>query len=157
MKNGLWAVLVLVPLNACAALPAPAEQTPSLSAFAGLPGTSWQLVEIQSMDDAQGTTRPRQSADYTLTFNADGTLAMRLDCNRATGTWRSEDASATSGTLAFGPMAVTRALCPPPTLGETIVRQFPYVRSFTMRDGRLNMALMADGGILVWEPLPEKP
>lgn len=156
MTRALWAALAVLPLAACAALratPAPAQQ----AAFAGLGGTSWQLVEIQSMDDAQGTTRPEQRADYTLTFNADGTLAMRLDCNRATGTWRNDGASTTGGTLTFGPMAVTRALCPAPTLGEVLERQMPWVRSFIMRDGLLNMALMADGGILVWEPLPAKP
>lgn len=145
-------------LAGCAAIPAPDPQQPVndpfAGPFAGLGGTSWRLVEMQSMDDAQGIVRPDDPQKYTLMFNADGTVAARLDCNRGSGTWRNDIANATGGTLTFGPMAVTRALCPAGSLGERLERQFPYVRSFTLRDRRLNMALMADGGILVWEPAP---
>ncbi len=105
------------------------------------------------MNDAQGSVRPDDRSKYTLTFGENGQLSARLDCNRGAGTWRNEISNATGGTLAVGPMAVTKALCPAPTIGELIERQLPYVRSFTIRDGRLNMALMADGGIIVWEPV----
>jgi len=30
--------------------------------------------------------------------------------------------------------------------------QAPYVRAYLLRNGRLHLSLMADGGILVWEP-----
>ena len=129
-----------------------AENPPPNLPFSGLQGTSWQLVEIQSMDDVQGITRPDDPSKYTLTFGSDGRLSARLDCNRGMGNWSNDISNATGGTLTFGPMAVTKALCPEPTLGESLERQLPYVRSFTIRDGRLNLALMADGGIIVWEP-----
>ena len=32
--------------------------------------------------------------------------------------------------------------------------QAGFVRSFVLREGRLYLSLMADGGILVWEPDP---
>jgi hypothetical protein len=49
----------------------------------------------------------------------------------------------------------TRALCPPPSLDEQVTSQAQYVRSYLLRDGRLHLSLMADGGIHVWEPVTE--
>ncbi|WP_164844067.1 META domain-containing protein [Croceicoccus ponticola] len=149
MQKAYFGWLTALALSACATVPADQSTAAGPTAagpFAGLADTSWRLVEIQSMDDAQGTTRPDDPQKYTIRFNADGSVSARLDCNRGVGTWRNDIANATGGTLTFGPMGVTKALCPAPTLGETLERHMPYVRSFTMRDGRLNMALMADGG-----------
>lgn len=118
-----------------------------------LAGTEWRLVETQSMDDAQGTTRPADPSLYTMRLSADGTVAMRLNCNRATGSWSAEPgADGTSGRFEFGPLAGTRAFCPPPSLDEQVTAQAQYIRSFLLKDGRLHLSLMADGGIWVWEP-----
>ena len=75
-----------------------------------LADTDWYLVEIQSMDDAVGTTRPEDPSVYTMRLNGDGTVNMRLDCNRANGTWTAEPSSdPTNGTFGFGPLAATKA------------------------------------------------
>lgn len=121
------------------------------AAFAGLAGTSWRLVEFQSMDDAQGTSRPKDPSRYTLRFGPDGRLAAQLDCNRGVGSWKNEISNATGGSLAIGPLATTKMLCPSPSMGELVSTQLNYVRSFTIRDGKLFMSLMADGGTIVWE------
>ena len=116
-----------------------------------LAGTQWRLVEFQSMDDAQGTTRPSEGTVYTMWLHGDGNVNMQLNCNRATGSWSATPGSdATSGQFAFGPLAATRALCPPPSMDESIVAQSGYVRSYLLKDGRLYLSLMADGGIYVW-------
>jgi heat shock protein HslJ len=118
-----------------------------------LAGTGWRLVEFQSMDDAAGTVRPSDQSLYTMRLNGDGTVAMQLDCNRATGSWQAtvgDDGA--SGSFTFGKLASTRALCPPPNLDEKITAQAEYVRSFLLKAGRLYLSLMADGGIFVWEP-----
>ncbi len=118
-----------------------------------LAGTSWRLVEFQSSDDAIGTTRPDDPSLYTMTLNDDGTVALRLNCNRASGIWSAEPAAdGTSGAFSFGPLAMTRAFCPPPSMDQSIATQAGFVRSFVLRDGRLYLSLMADGGILAWEP-----
>jgi hypothetical protein len=105
------------------------------------------------MDDATGSLRPQERSDYTLTLNADGTAALQLDCNRASGTWTAEPAADTvSGNFQFGPLATTLAACPPPSIGEQVASQLQWVRGYLIRDGRLNLSLMADGGILVGEP-----
>lgn len=118
-----------------------------------LAGTTWRLVEIQSMDDAVGTVYPDDPSIYTMQLNSDSTVTMQLNCNRANGTWTitpSDDGE--SGGFEFGPLATTRALCPPPSLDERIARDAEYVRSYLIKDERLYMSLMADGGIYVWEP-----
>jgi hypothetical protein len=118
-----------------------------------LQGTSWQLVGIQSMDDAQGLRRPADPSRYTLSLQADGRAVLQLDCNRAMGSWRVEPSTDPgNGGFRFGPLASTKALCPSPSLGEPLARQLPYVRGYLLRDGRLNLSLLADGGILIWEP-----
>jgi heat shock protein HslJ len=86
-------------------------------------GTAWRLVEIQSMDDAVGTFRPDDPSLYTLRLNSDGTAAMRLNCNRATGTWTADaSGDGKSGRFEFGSLATTHALCPPTSLDEKIAK-----------------------------------
>ncbi len=117
----------------------------------------YHLVEFQSMDDAQGTSRPDDQSKYTMRLAADGTVAMKLDCNNATGTWRAEPgADPNSGTFSFGPLAMTQALCPPQSMGEKIGADAQHVTGYLLQDGHLNLSLMADGGIYRWEPLPQR-
>tara|TARA_R110000850_G_scaffold32286_1_gene88888 strand:+ start:934 stop:1404 length:471 start_codon:yes stop_codon:yes gene_type:complete len=151
-------VSLVISIPALAMLPAcqtveseaPAANIP----FSGLQGTHWRLVEFRSMDDAQGITGPDDPEKYSITFHNDGSLTAILDCNRGVGPWRNDIANATGGTLSIGPLGVTRALCPQPSMGEMLERRLGEVRSFTITNGRLNMALIADAGILVWEPAP---
>ena len=58
-----------------------------------------------------------------------------------------------SGALGFGPLAATRAMCPPPHLDERIARDLVHVRSYLLKDGKLYLSLLADGGIYEWAPL----
>jgi heat shock protein HslJ len=110
------------------------------------------------MDDAVGTARPEDPSLYTLRLNADGSVNMRLGCNRAKGSWSTEpSADPSNGRFEFGPLAGTRALCPPPSLDERITSQAQYIRGYMLKDGRLSLTLMADGGIWLWEPATEWP
>jgi heat shock protein HslJ len=123
-----------------------------------LAGTDWRLVEFQSMDDAVGTVKPKDPNLYTMRLNADGTVQMRLNCNRANGTWSAEPSEDVSnGRFEFGPLAATRALCPPPSMDEQMAAQAEYVRGYLLKDGKLYLSLMADGGIYAWEPSTDEP
>jgi len=120
-----------------------------------LADTRWRLVEFQSMDDAQGKTRPHDPSAYTMHLRADGRVLMQLNCNRAQGSWSAEpSADGASGRFEFGPLAATRMLCPPPSMDEMIAAQSRFVRGYLLKDGRLYLSLMADGGIFAWEPDP---
>ena len=131
------AILVFVLALGCAQ---PPQAPPSLA------GTSWQLVKFQGGDGAVLT--PDDKAKYTLAFAADGTFNMRIDCNRGRGGWK----SAGPGQVELGPMAITRAACPPGSLHDHIVKQLFFVRSYVIKGGNLHLALMADGGIYEFEP-----
>lgn len=119
-----------------------------------LDGTSWRLLSIQSMDDAQGTVHIPDPTRFTLAFGADGRASLRLDCNRATGAWFAKPSGDGTGSLQFGPIAATRMVCLRPSLGERVGRDLGFVRGYRLKDGRLYLSLMADGGILEWEPDP---
>lgn len=119
----------------------------SVSAEEMLAGTAWQLVEILSMNDRVYT--PRDRSLYTLEFRAGGTVQLRADCNRGTASWTSASASQ----LEFGQIAATRARCTPGSLQDRYMAQFPWVRSYVMKDGHLFLATMADGSIIEFEPL----
>ena len=112
-------------------------------------GTAWRLVEILSMDDSVFT--PQDRSHYTLAFAADGSATLRADCNRGAGTWTSQGPNQ----LQFGPIASTRAMCPPGSLSERYLAQFEWVRSYVTRDGHLFLATMADGAIIEFEPVTE--
>ena len=115
-----------------------------------LVGSSWRLVEFQSSDDKTGLVKPDDPSKYTLALGADGRASMRLNCNRGNGPWSSHANSVDSGSFSLGPLAVTRAICAPPSLDEKIARDSQYIRSYVLRDGRLYLNLMADGGTYVW-------
>ena len=126
----------------------------SLATAPDIAGTRWQLMAIQSMDDAQGTTRIHDPSQYTLEFGRDGTAAFRLDCNRATASYLLKpSADRTNGSIQFGPIAATHAMCAPPHLGEKVARDMTHVRGYLLKEGRLYLSLMADSGIYEWAPL----
>jgi len=126
---------------------------PAYAAGMDLAGTAWQLHAIQSMDDMQGTTKVAEPSRFTLEFGRDGHATLRLDCNRGNGAYKVAPAGdGSSGSLTFGPVATTRATCPPPHLDRRVARDLAHVRSYLLKDGRLYLSLMADGGIYEWAP-----
>jgi heat shock protein HslJ len=112
-----------------------------------LQGTTWQLVKFQGGDDR--TLVPDDPAKYTIEFAPGGQLTARIDCNRGRGTWK----ATSEGQLELGPLALTRAQCPEGSLHDQIVKQWPNIRSFLIRDGHLFLALKIDGGIYEFAPV----
>lgn len=91
---------------------------PSKESGSELADTSWQLIRFQGNDDTLLT--PDDGSKYTIAFGADGRVAARIDCNRGNGTWTSAGPSL----VRFGPLALTRAKCPPGSLHDRIVRNW---------------------------------
>ncbi len=133
-------------LAACAS----AAQTPSKGPPPKLEGTSWQLVKLEGADRKAVT--PDDKAKYTLAFDADGGLTARIDCNRGRGTWKSSG----PGELQLSPLALTRAMCPPGSLHDRIVKDLGTVRSYAITGGHLFLSLGADAGSYELEPAGAK-
>ena len=149
MKIALSTAAVTM-LMGCSAAPAEAAFT--------LDGTSWRLTEIQSMDDAQGTTAVPDSQRYTVTFDShaygEGWASLHIDCNRGSSPWQATpSASDASGQLTFGPITSTEMACPPGSLNQRVSTALAGVRTYLIEEGRLHLSLLADSGILTWEPI----
>jgi heat shock protein HslJ len=114
----------------------------------GLAGTSWRLVEFRGGDDTVLT--PDEKDRYTLALAGNGRVSVRVDCNRGSAAWSSDG----PGQIKFGPMGLTRMMCPPAALSDNIVKQWEHVRSYVMKNGHLYLSLMTDGGTYEFEPLP---
>lgn len=115
-----------------------------------LVGTSWQLVRFEGSDDR--TLTPEDPEKYTIAFGSDATVSVRIDCNRGHGTWKSGGPNQ----LEFGPLALTRAMCPPTPLNDRLARDWQYVPSYILKDGHLFISLMVDAGIYEFEPISQQ-
>jgi heat shock protein HslJ len=113
----------------------------------GLANTSWQLVNIHNADGT--SVHPDDPNKYTLTFEADGSLVARLNCNRGHGTWK----SAAPGQIELGTMAVTLAACLPPSLDTRMAKDLGAVHSYAVEDGHLHLNL-STGGFYEFAALP---
>jgi heat shock protein HslJ len=126
----------------------------SATASDPLAGTTWRLVSIESMSDEQPTTTIDDPAKYTVEFGDDGRAAFQVDCNRGNGSWTAAAAASDSGSLTFGPIALTRMFCPQPSVDTTVAAGLGRVRSYLLSDGKLHLSMEADSGIMHWEPQP---
>ena len=113
-----------------------------------LSGTSWQLVRFQGPDEQ--VFAPDDKSKYTIRFGSDGRVVARVDCNRASSTWR----ATANGELQFGSWSRTTAKCGPGSLHDQIVTEGAAVRQFAIKDGHLFLSGMKAGGYYELEPLP---
>jgi heat shock protein HslJ len=113
-----------------------------------LSGTSWQLVKFQGPDERIFT--PDDKSKYTITFNSNGRVVAKVDCNRASSTWKVN----AKGELQFGSWSRTSARCSAGSLHDQIVREGAAVRNFTVKDGHLFLSGMEAGGYYELEPMP---
>jgi heat shock protein HslJ len=113
-----------------------------------LSGTSWQLVKFQGPDES---FTPDDRSKYTIKFGSNGRVTARVDCNRASTTWR----VAANGKLDFGSWSRTSAKCGPGSLHDQIVNDGADVRNFAIKDGHLFLSGMEGGGYYELEPLKQ--
>ena len=112
-----------------------------------LAGTSWQLIKLNAPDET--THVPNDKSKYTISFGRNGRVTARVDCNRASSTWK----STRSGELQFGSWSRTSAKCGSGSLHDKIVMEGGNVRSYFIKDGHLFLSGMAGGGSYELEPL----
>lgn len=109
-----------------------------------LMGVVWEWQEFAGMDDT--IVRPDDPTHYTIEFLPEARLAVRADCNRATGAY---EADAPKIDIEIG--GVTRAMCPPGSLMDRFLRDLDEVSSHVFREGGLFLALPVDAGILEFQ------
>lgn len=143
LTAGILAAVTAVNLAGCG----------SAAASDPLTGTTWRLLSIESMaPEEQPSTTIDDPSKYTVTFGDDGRAAFQVDCNRGNASWESSAAAPDSGALTFGPIALTRMMCPQPSEDTRVAAALGYVRSYLLSDGKLHLSLLADSGVMHWEP-----
>ncbi len=97
----------------------------------------WQ----QSADSSGQTWTAPNPASYTIQFNPDGTLAMKVDCNTGSGSYQADESNLT---IQLG--ATTLMACPPPTLENEFRQQLGQVASYFFDGNNLVLLWKMDSG-----------
>jgi len=122
-------IVLLVAACGPAATPTPAST---------IQGIVWQWASVTNQSTAELTTVPNPEA-YTITFNADGTLEGKADCNTFSGTYSQE----TGFTITLG--ASTMAFCGEASLDQQYLALLGSVAAGGP-DGAGGLALETAGG-----------
>jgi heat shock protein HslJ len=137
-RLGATTLLVLV-------LAATALLVAACSSSSDLTGKTWHLTAMTEKVPAfQGVVPAAEQANYTITFNTDGTFNAKADCNMVAGTYKT---SGSSLTITLGPS--TLAMCPEGSLDGLYVHALSRSSSYKI-DGSTLTITLSDGGTLVF-------
>lgn len=146
-------IIVALVIAACAAtepgaplMPGSVNAPPPPIAAAGdalLTGTVWSWKETV-MGDGKRIV-PNSSARYTLLFQPGGMVAVQADCNRGSASYLLNGSS-----LSFGPIALTRAMCPPGSMDAEFVKGLGLVSGELFRGDDLVLTLKVDSGSMTF-------
>ncbi len=128
-------------------LPGYINAPPPTMAAAGdalLTGTVWTWQGTQMRDGARIT--PDAPERYTLEFQPGGRVNVRADCNRGSTSF-----VLTGNALNFGPIALTRAACPPGSRDAEFIKNLEAVAGQLFHGNELVLTLKADAGSMRFE------
>ena len=104
-------------------------------------GTVWKWQQTRYNNDQQSV--PDDPSSYTVTFNTDGTLNIRADCNRGGGSYSIE-----AKRISIEVTHTTRAMCPPESLDQTFIKDLNASKIYFFSDGNLYVDLKYDTGTM---------
>ena len=107
-------------------------------------GVVWKWQQTRYNNDQQSV--PDDPSGFTVTFNTDGTLNIRADCNRVGGTYLLEGKK-----LAIDLTHSTRAMCPPDSLDEAFKKDLGAAVIYFFKDGFLYLDLKYDTGTMKFD------
>jgi heat shock protein HslJ len=129
-----------VPTQAPPTVAVTATNAPMPDSVLKLVDTAWQWV--RSTDNSGKETKVAAPEKYTLQFFlADGKVAVKADCNNASGSFT---ADAHNLTISPGPM--TRAACPPGSLSDQFIAELSQVQSYLFDGSDLILGWKVDSG-----------
>jgi para-nitrobenzyl esterase len=113
-----------------------------------LEGTSWRLVDVETSGTSTRLT-DELSSRHTITFEEDRAF-MQLDCNRGNGNWSAAMPRDGNGSISFGPIAATRAYCPPPSFGEELAAELPRAFGYTLMPEGERLLIRSEGAVYIF-------
>lgn len=131
-------ILALVLLVATACVPIPPAATPTATPSNTITGIVWQWTNVTNQTTQQTETVPTPE-NYTITFNADGTLTGKADCNSFSGTYSQQNGFS----ITLGPM--TMMACGDASWDQKYLQLLGSVAAGGP-DGQGNLALENAGG-----------
>ncbi len=106
-----------------------------------LTGTIWRWTETVMSNGTR--IKPDAPERYTLEFQPGGKIAVQADCNRGSGSY-----TLNGGALTFGPLATTRAMCPPGSKDAEFLRGLAAVSGQRFRG--YDLVLTFDLGSMIF-------
>lgn len=126
--------------------PTAAPQPETVSYSPSLTGVVWEWLGTSSGGTFTSAAVPEQ---YQLEFLADGSAAIKADCNNVLATYTVEGDNLT---ITLGPS--TLVACPEGSQADLFVQQLGTVSQYSFEAiGNLNLAL-SDGSLMVYSPQP---
>ena len=105
-----------------------------------LPGSWTWMVASDSINGPAEIANPE---NYILTFNEDGTVNVKADCNNAQGSYTADDSSLS---IQLGP--TTMVYCGDDSHSDDFLKYLGFAAIYFFQDGNLLIDLMADGGTM---------
>ena len=106
-----------------------------------LTGPTWQLTSVTEKVPAfQGVVPPEDQSRYTITFNEDGTAAIKADCNNVVATYTTEETN-----ISIVPGPSTLVACPDDSLGDKFVAGLSSATTYNIRPGGLTLYILNEG------------
>ena len=144
-------VALLLTLSACAMsdpgapmLPGYVNAPPPPMAAAGdalLTNVAWAWQGSTLKDGTRIV--PDAPERYTLTFQPGGQVSVRADCNRGAGSYLLNSAA-----LSFGPIALTKMMCPPGSRDAEFLKELATVARQGFSGYDLVLTLQGDAGTM---------
>jgi len=103
-------------------------------------GTIWQWTAIQETVPASQSVVP-DPQNYTITFNTDGTAAIKADCNNVTATYTKNSSSLT---ITLG--ASTMMYCGDTSIDQIYLASLGKVATYAIVNGQLQLIFANDSG-----------
>ena len=127
----LFVILVLA-LTAC--------RSGGTSSSSDITGIVWKWSAMQETVPASQSVVP-DPQNYTITFNDDGSAAIKTDCNNVTGTYKINGSDLT---ITLG--ASTLMACGDASLDTIYLASLSKVNSYAVVNGQLQLKFANDGG-----------
>jgi heat shock protein HslJ len=126
------------------------EATPESGTAPAIIGAPWQWAGTLYNDDT--TAVPQNPENYQIELLPEGQIAVKADCNNATGTYTLE-----GDQLSIQVTASTMMACPPGSLADQFIKDLNAAQSFMMDGQDLIIVLKLDTGSMRFQAPEASP
>ena len=127
-------IILALALTACGSRDEASESSASIT------GIVWQWTAMQETVPASQSVVP-DPQNYTITFNTDGTVAIKADCNNVSGNYKM---SGSDLTITLG--ASTLMACGDNSQDTIYLASLSKVSSYAVENGQLQLKFAYNGG-----------